>query len=213
MFRTRVLPWVVWVFYRLWMATWRVTIIESEGLKRALAAGKPLVFAHWHGIELAIVSLVRPYRIATMVSTSKDGELMDFVIRRFGGATSRGSSTRGGIGALKGLLRLMSGGYQASLAVDGPKGPLHKVKPGVLELSRLAEAHIVPMGAAATRKIVFEKSWNKAFLPKPFSRVCIVFTEPWAPITKEQSAKDPGLAEQLERYIANACQAAETHLR
>lgn len=214
MFRQYVLPWLTWIFYRLWTATWRVELVESQGMKDAIAKGEPLIFAHWHGIELSIVPLVRPYRIATMTSTSKDGQLIDFTIRKFGGATSKGSSTRGGVGALKGLVRLMvKDGFSASMAVDGPKGPLHEVKPGVFELSRLAGARIVPLGAASNRRFVFHKSWNKAFLPKPFARVRVVFHEPWAPITKEQSAKDAELGQRLKLEISSACQAAEAHLR
>ena len=198
----------------MWTATWRLEVIESPGLKRALASGEPIVFAHWHGIELSIVPLVRRYRIATMTSTSQDGQLIDFTIRKFGGSTSKGSSTRGGIGALKGLVRLVSKeGYRASMAVDGPKGPLHEVKPGVFEVSRLAGACIVPTGAASTRQINFNKSWNKAFLPKPFAKVSVVFAEPWAAITKEQSAKDTQLSSRLATEISNACQAAVAHLR
>jgi lysophospholipid acyltransferase (LPLAT)-like uncharacterized protein len=144
MFREWVLPWIVWFFYRTWTWTWRIRLVEPEALLRAKATGDRLVFAHWHGDELCIVPQVTAFRIATMTSTSKDGQLIDFVIRKLGGATSKGSSTRGGIGALKGLVRLVREGYRASMAVDGPKGPLHIVKPGVFELSRLADAKIVP---------------------------------------------------------------------
>lgn len=213
MFRRYVLPWLVFFTYRLWTWTWRVRCVEPEGLTRAKQTGQPLIFAHWHGDELCIVPLVTAYRIATMTSTSKDGQLIDFVIRRLGGATSRGSSTRGGIGALKGLVRLLRDGYRASMAVDGPKGPLHKVKPGVFELSRLAEASIVPVGTSVDRAIVFHKSWNKAKLPKPFAKVVVHFLEPWAPVGREDDIKGSGLALRLESEIANACQRAAEKLR
>jgi lysophospholipid acyltransferase (LPLAT)-like uncharacterized protein len=204
---------MVWLLYRLWSLTWRIECIESPDVSRAREAGEALIFAHWHGHELCIVPLVRAYKIATMTSTSKDGQLIDFTIRRLGGATSRGSSTRGGVGALKGLVRLMSQGYRASMAVDGPKGPLHVVKPGVFELSRLARARIVPLGAASSRAIVFEKSWNKARLPKPFSRVRVVFGEPWPALDKGHDVKDPALAARLAADIAKACKDAEEPLR
>ncbi len=213
MIRRYILPRIAWAFYRIWTATWRVKLIESPGLVAAKNAGERLIFAHWHGHELAILPLVRPYRIATMTSTSKDGEIIDFAIRRFGGATSRGSSTRGGISALKGLIRLMGEGYRASMAVDGPKGPLHVVKPGVFEVSRLGGARIVPMAVATDRAIVFTKSWNKAILPKPFARVTVFFSEPWPAIDKSTSPKDPQLAQRLANEIASACQTASGHLR
>lgn len=213
MFRENVLPWIVWFFYRAWTWTWRIECIEPPAFALAKRENERIVFAHWHGSELCIVPLVTPYRIATMTSTSKDGALIDFVIRRLGGATSRGSSTRGAVGALKGLVRLVRQGYRASMAVDGPKGPIYKVKPGVFELSRLADAKIVVAGAACSNAIVFEKSWNKAMLPKPFAKVVVVFGEPWAPIAKEQDAKSPDLADQLARDLTRACQRAVEHLR
>jgi lysophospholipid acyltransferase (LPLAT)-like uncharacterized protein len=212
MFRRYFLPRIGWWIYRAWSWSWRVKLIESSGLQSAKSNGEALIFAHWHGDELCIMPLVGPYKIATMISTSKDGELMDFVIGRLGGATSRGSSTRGGIGALKGLIRLMKTGYRASMAVDGPKGPLHKVKPGVFELSRLAHAKIVPMGAACSNPFVFQKSWNKAVLPLPFSRVVVWFSEPISAVNKDISPHDSSLGQLLENEISNACFKAREHL-
>lgn len=213
MFRRFILPWIVYLFYRLWSSTWRVQCVEPESLKAAKERGERLIFAHWHGDELKIVPLVSKYRIATMTSTSKDGQLIDFAIRKLGGATSRGSSTRGGVGALKGLTRLLQEGYRASMAVDGPKGPLHKVKPGVFELSRLAKAQIVPVGAATDRAFVFEKSWNKASLPKPFAKIVVWFNEPFEIVSKDDDPKAISLAHRLEESIAEACQHASKHLR
>src|SRR5947199_10015401 len=115
MFRPLVLPWLVWFFYRAWTWTWRITVIEPPAFALAKKNGERIAFAHWHGDELHVVPLVTQYRIATMTSTSKDGQLIDFVIRRLGGATTRGSSTRGAVQALKGLVRLVPHGYRASL--------------------------------------------------------------------------------------------------
>lgn len=213
MFRAYVLPWCTWIVYRLWSWTWRLECHEPEALQKSKRDGRRLIFAHWHGDELCILPLVGPYNIATMTSTSKDGALIDFTIRRLGGATSRGSSTRGGVGALKGLVRLMKSGYRSSFAVDGPKGPLHRVKPGVFELSRLAQAEIVPMGAACSRAIVFNKSWNRAQLPKPFSRVVVQFGVPWAPVERGQNPRDAKLSAKLEADISGACLRARDLLR
>lgn len=213
MFRQYILPWLTWLFYRIWTGTWRIQLVEDQNFQDALKRGDPIIFAHWHGHELAIVPLVSHYRIATMTSTSKDGQLIDFTIRRLGGATSRGSSTRGGIGALKGLVRLVGEGYRASMAVDGPKGPIYQAKPGVFELSRLAHAHIVPVGVANSRAITFKKSWNKAQLPLPFAKVVVRLGEPWRPMTREESPKDPAHAQRLEADISKACQHAATHLQ
>ncbi len=204
---------LAWIFYRLWTFTWRIEVHEPPSLSLAKESGTPLIFAHWHGHELCILPLIPSYKIATMTSTSKDGQIVDFAIHRLGGATSRGSSTRGGVGALKGLVRLMREGYHASMAVDGPRGPIYKVKPGVFELSRLADAKIVALGLACSNAFIFEKSWNKAKLPKPFSRIVVQFSEPWPSLKRGDDVKDPKLALKLGEEISRACQQATEHLR
>lgn len=192
---------LIWIIYRLWSWTWRVQIFEPDSMKSAMQERTPLVLAHWHGDELVLVNLMRRYRIATIASTSKDGEMMNTVIRLFGGVTSRGSSTRGAVGALKGLLTLAKKGYNVSFAVDGPKGPIYKVKPGVFETSRLLKAPIYVAGIKCSRAIEFEKSWNKTYIPKPFAKVQIVWTGPWGPVTKETDPRDPAIATQLEELM------------
>ena len=198
MFRRVFLPWLVFLFYWLWSKTWRVYVREPVSLQKKLAEQKPLVFAHWHGDELAVIATVPRYRIATMTSTSSDGSLVDFVIRKLGGSTSRGSSTRGGVRALVGLIKIIrTGEYCGSMAVDGPKGPIYKVKPGIFELSVKANADIVPTGVAVSRPFIFKKSWNKAVLPLPFSKIVIWFEPEWAPPSEDPKSETlPSLLEE-----------------
>jgi lysophospholipid acyltransferase (LPLAT)-like uncharacterized protein len=177
-------------------------------MRRGLAEGKSVVFAHWHGDELAVISLLRHYKTGVITSTSKDGELMNTVVYLFGGRTSRGSSTRGGVSALKGILRLAREGWNPSVAVDGPKGPYHKVKPGVFEISKITGAPIFPLGISCDRQFVFKKAWNKAFLPLPFARVFCVWGEPLSPVNRDADAHDPDLARGLEKALADAGQQA-----
>jgi lysophospholipid acyltransferase (LPLAT)-like uncharacterized protein len=202
-FRNQVLPMLVYWLYRLWTRSWRIRYYESDSLKSNLREKNTIIFAHWHGDELAITHLVPRYNIATMTSTSADGSLIDQVILRLGGATARGSSTRGAVSALRGLIRLLKNGHNASMAVDGPKGPYHQVKPGVFELARLANAIIIPVGVYAPKTLVFKKSWNKAHLPYPFSQFIVFFGEP-LPLAKTYDPRDPGLARQLAQAISDA---------
>ena len=160
--------------------------------------------AHWHGDELALIQLAPHYKLATITSTSKDGELMNSVLWMLGARTSRGSSTRGGVTALKGLLRLAKAGRNCSFAVDGPKGPLHKAKPGVFEVSRMLDAPIYACGVACDRAWYFPKSWNKTYLPKPFARVIVFWTGPFGPVIRGEDPRSPQLAEMLEKELALA---------
>jgi lysophospholipid acyltransferase (LPLAT)-like uncharacterized protein len=178
-------------------------------MKKAIQDRTPLVLAHWHGDELVLVNLMRRYRIATIASTSKDGEMMNTVIRLFGGVTSRGSSTRGAVGALKGLLTLAKKGYNVSFAVDGPKGPIYKVKPGVFETSRLMKAPIFVSGIKCSSAIQFPNSWNKTYLPKPFSKIQIVWSGPWGPVNRTTDPRDTAIAQELEDLLGLAKSEAE----
>ncbi|MDO8268019.1 MAG: lysophospholipid acyltransferase family protein [Moraxellaceae bacterium] len=202
MFRRHVLPAIVFVFYRLLRMTWRVTFDECPAFRRALDNHDPVVIAHWHGDELGLIHLVRRYRIATITSTSKDGELMNRVLVWLGAATARGSSTRGGANAMRGLIsHCRKNGNNVSFAVDGPKGPIHKVKPGVFEFSRLMQAPIFVASIGISRPWVFHRSWNKAVLPKPFSRVHVRIAEGMPVITRDQDAREVALAAQLEQML------------
>ncbi len=200
--RTNILPHLTLLIFRLLWWSWRITLIEPAEMQSFLKEKRPLILAHWHGDEIALLHLVRRYRLATITSTSKDGELMTRVISKLGGVSSRGSSTRGGVSALKGILRLLkTGEHNCSIAVDGPKGPIYKVKPGIFEISRLVGAPIYWVGVSADRFYKFEKAWNKAILPKPFARVYIEWHGPMSPVTKNDDPKSEGLASRLEQNL------------
>lgn len=212
MLRLIVLPWLVLITYRLWSATWRITIVETEAFRAARASGRPQVFAHWHRDELAVLPQAGAYAIATMTSKSKDGQLIDFVVRKFGGLTAKGSSSRGGAGALRELVKLVISGRNASFAVDGPRGPIFKTKPGVFELSQLTGAIIIPVGIASRNRYIFKRAWNRARLPKLFTRVVVLFDAPFVVgPASELGAQCPLLAARLESCITAACGSAEAH--
>lgn len=202
MFRRHVLPVLVFLFYRLLRMTWRVTFDECPAFRKALDNHDPVVIAHWHGDELGLIHLVRRYRIATITSTSKDGELMNRVLVWLGAATARGSSTRGGANAMRGLIsHCRKNGNNVSFAVDGPKGPIYKVKPGVFEFSRLMQAPIFVASISISRPWVFHRSWNKAVLPKPFSRIHVRIAEGMPAITRDQDPREPAMAAKLEQML------------
>lgn len=199
--RGLILGFIIWVIYRTLLMTWKVRLVEPEAMKTMLKEKKPFILAHFHGDEIPLISLASRYKIATMTSTSKDGEMMTTVLHLLGAKTSRGSSTRGGISALKGLIQYCKNGSNSSMAVDGPKGPIYEVKPGVFELARLIKAPIFAGGVSCDRAWHFPRSWNKAFLPKPFAQVNIVWTPFNFTIDKTTDPRSPELANSLKNQI------------
>ncbi len=76
------------------------------------------------------------------------------------------------------MKRGMRDGYHAGLAVDGPKGPIHEVKPGVIYLAKKTGAPVIPVLTSAKPSIVMKKAWDRYMLPVPFAKAVILFGEP-----------------------------------
>lgn len=206
--KTYILPTFVWLFYYLWTRTWRLKIYEAPEFVEALHNGR-IIFAHWHGDELVMVMVGPRYHCAAMTSTSDDGEIMTRVLKLFGYGISRGSSTRGGARALIGMVHLMKDGFNATVAVDGPKGPRFKVKPGVWALAKHSGGPIATIGVAKKSALVFNKSWNKTYLPWPFTKVVVSFGKPLVYDEKESEVQ---MCERLENALHEEARFAESKL-
>lgn len=203
MFRRTILPRLVYGAYRCWSVTWRLRRHEAPALVKRLESGQPFIVAMWHGDELGLICFGQFYRLAVMTSHSKDGELLNHVLRKFGVATARGSSSRGGSSGLRGLMRLAHQGYSPVIAVDGPRGPVHKAKPGVLELARVTGLPIFPCAMACSRRIPLHRSWDLTDLPSPFARVLVYWGEPIV-VEREGDARSAEMTQRLEDAI-NSC--------
>ena len=195
--RDILLPPLIAGFYWCWSHTWRFRVIEHPDFTEARKKGA-VAFAFWHGDEMVVLRLGPIYKCAAITSTSKDGELMTNVLRYFKFGISRGSSTRGGARALIGMLRLLASGYNATVAVDGPKGPRHKPKPGIVYLAQKSGAPIIPTGVARKKALVFQKSWNKTYLPWPFTKVIVSFGKPLSVQSHLTENEMPEFLEELE---------------
>ncbi len=212
-FRIYILPHITLFILRLLWWSWRVKLEEPPEMSEYIKIRKPFLLAHWHGDEVVLLPLVKRYRLATMTSTSKDGDLMAWIVSQLGGTSSRGSSTRGGVNALRGLIRLIKiNKHNSSVAVDGPRGPIYKVKPGIFEISRLTGTPIFWVGVSATKYHLFNKAWNKAILPLPFSKVYIQWHGPMKEISPLQDPKAESLALDLENKLNAAKHQAQSLL-
>lgn len=170
-------PLIVVVIRALW-ATVRVGRVEGEEhLESALEGGTPLVICCWHAELIpAVLWLTARFArharpLAFMVSPSVDGDLVTRVLERTGSLVVRGSATRSGVKVLRDLYRLMGkSGASPVILPDGPQGPPHVMKEGALLLSSVANAPILCISAAAASPYRLA-TWDRMWIPKPFSRV------------------------------------------
>jgi hypothetical protein len=169
--------------YRLLLGTLRIRVENSEALREPWAAGRPTVVACWHNELFCFPALREDTHWVAIVSASKDGEILARVLERLGIGTARGSSSRRGLAALRQAVRAMregGGRVNGFVTVDGPRGPRHEVKDGVLLLAAKAGAVLVPARVRCSRAFVFRKAWDRFELPLPFSTCRVIFGEPYA---------------------------------
>lgn len=136
------------------------------------------IYAFWHRHLLLMPYSYRGDRIHILSSHHRDAEIIVRAMRTFGFHTIRGSSTRGGAAGLKGLIREATLGSDLAFTPDGPRGPAGEVKLGVVQAAALGGLPIQPIAIGATRRWVLAKTWDRFEVPKPFSRLELVYGDP-----------------------------------
>jgi len=198
-------------YLRLLQATCRFRQEGAVEAARNARARGPVLWAFWHNRLLGPLIPYRNQGSGVVISQSRDGELITRIVEGFGYVGLRGSSSRGGSQALRGLLRHLSAGRDVAFTPDGPRGPRYQVHPGLAYLAGKTGHPVVPMGVAYSRKAVFS-SWDRFQLPLPFATVLLHVSEPLF-----LSAGTPGggvgeADEVIRAALAAATDAAESRL-
>lgn len=166
---------------RLLYVTLRVRCSDPHGVLEAHARGARVIWATWHDgialLPLMVVRVHRAFRPRVALSWHRDAEIAAQAVRRFGVAVTRGSATRGWLGAVRGLLAANARGEDLVVIPDGPRGPRHEAKEGVVQLARATGLPVVAIGIATApgRRL---RTWDRLQLPFPFSRVALVLSAP-----------------------------------
>ena len=177
----RLARWVMLLLGR----TWKIEVVAGgEHLEALLAEPRPVLLSFWHNRAFAFSYFAyqrlhrRGLDITLLASQSRDGELVTRVCKRWGLNTVRGSASRGGTAALRGLHRAITRrGSSPIMIPDGPRGPLYRFKVGVAVLAQTSGAPILPLGIAAGRFFTLG-SWDRMIVPWPFSKLAITVGEP-----------------------------------
>jgi 3-deoxy-D-manno-octulosonic-acid transferase len=101
--------------------------------------------------------------------------------------TSRGSTSRGGMQALREMAGLLRRGGDCALTPDGPRGPAEKAKQGLAHISRLSQKPVVALGVSGWPRLRF-RSWDGFMLPLPFARLVVVEGRPVGPPVRDGGA-------------------------
>lgn len=211
----KIIAQLIYYIIRVLNLTYRYEFIglDNKDKARAYNANKTFAYAIWHqNLVGAIFSHIGREKFTMVISESKDGELVAVTCEKLGHKPARGSSTRGGKKALMEIVRNMNKGFPGALTVDGPKGPPHVVKPGIIEIARLCHCAILPLSPYASKHWVFKKSWDQFRIPKPFAKIVVVIGEPI--IVDESISRDnfDQLAIEIGKRIEQGEEIAIKHL-
>jgi len=191
---------VAWLLRALG-ATWRIEVRGTDPLAPGLP---PSAGALWHESLLIAAYCFRGRGIRVAVSRSRDGARIAAVLAALGfGDSPRGSSSRGGAAALRGLVRCVDQGATVAVLTDGPRGPARQSKPGIVGLARAAGCPIVPVTIRA-RPVLRFGSWDRTLLPLPFARVRVRYGEPIRVPPDLARDEEPRLLAQIDSELARS---------
>lgn len=197
----RVLLWPFGLIVRLWGRTLRMEA-APEDLQRYMKKDVPVAIVLWHNRLFLAAEIVRRYRQGrpayALVSASQDGAWLTAFFALAGLGTVRGSSSRMGREAATALVNVLRQGDDVGITPDGPRGPCYDVKPGAVIVARRTGAPLLLVGAEFGRAWRLG-SWDRFYLPLPFSRVrmrCEVIE------VGQLADRDAGTARLRERLLA-----------
>ena len=176
-FKFKVIPFILYLLVKIIYFTNKKVFHHSK-----LKDSESIIFVAWHGDLLAQpinYFTNRPNGIVrTMISQSKDGEIIAKVYSLFGIDSIRGSSSKGATKALISTIREIKAGVDVALTPDGPRGPRHTIADGVIAIAQKSGARIIVLNSKPTSYWQF-KSWDKFILPKPFGKIDFYMSEPF----------------------------------
>jgi len=190
--------------------TYQVT--NKERFLAALANESPVIFAGWHGITMMAVPLIQ----------NLHPKLSNFVVLMpddHRGATLRvwadklgvnsfpmnlsGDSTMGMARKVVRLVRQVMDGKTLFMTPDGPDGPSHRMKPGLIYIAKKAKAIILPVGAYCRRAYTIHR-WDRYTIPYPYSRISFHTGEPITTLPDDDATATQIVTNALNRVTLQA---------
>lgn len=204
--KEKIIPPLAYYLLKATNSSYRLEVEGWQRIEKKIMQQESLLFSIWHGTLWVPAYFLRGLGIYALASLSRDGSYIAKVLENLGWELIRGSSSRGGSRSLLQLYRKLKHGFSAAITPDGPTGPRHEVKPGIIFLQKKADSFLVPVGVDARWKKNFG-SWDKFLLPYPFSKTAIVFGKPFkfeAELPRER--KQEILAEKMKEVNLRAAE-------
>ena len=172
--------------------------------------GRPVILAHYHYWDIFYFFNFQHRRHAIMCGDRWGGDLGASLMARVGIETVRRTTREmdpadpgfiSGEDAKRELIRLViEEGYSAAVTVDGPRGPIFRVKRGVIDVAATTGAPILTM-SVAVHPYVTIPTWDRMSIPVPFCSVVTIFGGPFIVPKGADEAKKEEIRLTLEQHM------------
>ncbi len=171
-------PFIAYIFIKLLYLSCKKRYHVPKNIKK-----QPYIIALWHGKLLMNPFLYKKIfknaKMSIIISNHFDGEMIAKCMKFFGFESIRGSSSKGGIKALKESFKKIDLGYSIAITPDGPRGPRHSIADGVVAIAQKKGLNIIAFDYKASSFWQLN-SWDKFIIPKPFSTLDFYASEPFS---------------------------------
>lgn len=127
------------------------------------------IYIFWHEYIAFPISLRGHCNLAMLLSRHRDAEVLSHAAYHLGFDFVRGSTNRGGVTALRELLR-RSRHMHLTITPDGPRGPRRHLAPGSIYLASKLQMPLIVMGYGYDRPWRVRRAWDKFAVPRPYTR-------------------------------------------
>ncbi len=140
----------------------------------------PCIYAMWHANQFMVHGIRNRDKVNILISNSIDGEIVARTCENWGFKVIRGSSNKkGAVASTFQMIDQLKEGNYVAIMVDGPHGPLHKVKNGAIKIAQMSGAPIVPSYWYSPQKTFISlPSWDKMKTPLGFCNILNIYGEP-----------------------------------
>ena len=160
--------------------TLRITIIGTENYYELKKQNKNIVFIFWHQATFIPLYHYRKRDACILTMSSVRGEVLARAGERMGYVVTR-LDKEDDAKNFREMIKCVKEGRDSNIAVDGPEGPIYKMKPGAVFLAKKLGRAILPIASYAKPGWLMSWRWDKYLIPLPFSKALIIIGDPIDP--------------------------------
>lgn len=168
-----------------------------------------VIFAMWHSDQCSLhgIPFEKRKNVNILISKSDDGEIIARVVKKWGFNTVRGSKDigerkKGGVRATMEMIERVNEGQNVAIMVDGPLGPFHEIKNGVIKVAKHTGAAIIPMVWYSPNKTMVKfPSWDRFKFPLGYTKVVNLYGEPIYVPENSTPEEDKQIKEKLKQAL------------